>query len=253
MSTVIAAKSCAFIEQHKDQRFFLEVATHNIHVPRVPNPKFRGDSQCGVRGDTIVEFDWTVGQVLDTLDRLKLADNTLVIVTSDNGGVLDNNGPDAEHGIGSPEANNGHVFNGVLRGTKGTIWEGGTRLPFIARWPRPHPARRVRRADLPGGHAGQFRRADRTGAGRSRRSRQLQRPAGPAWARKPTSRAASISSNRTTPAPRSPCARAVEADARQPRGKAARRRSLRRETLRSRRRARISRPPAANSTTSPTT
>ena len=88
-----------------------------------------------MRGDTIVEFDWTVGQVLDTVDRLKLADNTLIIVTSDNGGVLDNNGPDSEHGIGSLEANNGHLFNGVLRGVKGSIWEGGTRLPFITRWP----------------------------------------------------------------------------------------------------------------------
>lgn len=135
MSTVTAAKSCAFIEQHKNERFFLEVSTHNIHVPRVPNPKFRGKSKCGVRGDTIVEFDWTVGQILDALDRLKLAENTLVILTSDNGGVLDNNGPDSVHGIGSPQANNGHAFNGVLRGTKGTIWEGGTRLPFITRWP----------------------------------------------------------------------------------------------------------------------
>lgn len=135
MSLVIAAKSCAFIEQHKDRRFFLEMATHNIHVPRVPNPQFRGKSDCGVRGDTIVEFDWTVGQVLATLDRLQLAGRTLVILTSDNGGVLDNNGPDTEHGIGSPEANNGHLFNGVLRGTKGTLWEGGTRVPFIARWP----------------------------------------------------------------------------------------------------------------------
>ncbi len=135
ISTVIAAKSCAFIEQHKDQPFFLEVATHNIHVPRVPNPQFRGKSECGVRGDTIVELDWTVGQVLDTLDRLKLADNTLVILSSDNGGILDNNGPDAVHGMGSPDANNGHLFNGVLRGTKGTVWEGGTRLPLITRWP----------------------------------------------------------------------------------------------------------------------
>ena len=135
ISTVIAAKSCAFIEQHKSEPFFLEVATHNIHVPRVPNPKFRGKSECGVRGDTIVEFDWTVGQILDALDRLKLADNTLLIVTSDNGGILDNNGPDVVHGIGSPDANTGHAFNGVLRGTKGTVWEGGTRLPFITRWP----------------------------------------------------------------------------------------------------------------------
>lgn len=134
MSAVIAAKSCAFIEQHRAEPFFLEVATHNIHVPRVPNPKFRNASQCGVRGDTIVEFDWTVGQVLAALDRLKLADNTLIIVSSDNGGVLDSNGPDIEHG-GTVETNNGHLFNGILRGTKGTIWEGGTRVPFIVRWP----------------------------------------------------------------------------------------------------------------------
>ncbi|MCX6996403.1 MAG: arylsulfatase [Kiritimatiellaeota bacterium] len=140
MSTVIAAKSCAFIERNKGQPFFLEVATHNIHVPRVPNPKFRGASQCGPRGDTIVEFDWTVGQVLETLDRLKLAENTLVIVTSDNGGGLGNNGPDVVHGMGAPPGNNGHLFNGVLRGGKGTVWEGGTRLPLITRWPgRIHP------------------------------------------------------------------------------------------------------------------
>jgi arylsulfatase A-like enzyme len=135
ISTVIAAKSREFIERHKDQPFFLEVATHNIHVPRVPNQKFVGTSQCGVRGDTIDEFDWIAGQVIDALDRLGLAENTIVIVTSDNGGILDNNGPDSKHGVGSPEANNGHKFNGVLRGTKGSLWEGGTRLPFIIRWP----------------------------------------------------------------------------------------------------------------------
>jgi arylsulfatase A-like enzyme len=135
MSTVIAAKSCAFIEKNKDKPFFLYMATHNIHVPRVPNPNVRGKRALGPRGDTILEFDWTVGQVLAKLDELKLADNTLVILTSDNGGVLDNNGPDAVHGVGSADANNGHLFNGVLRGTKGTIWEGGTREPFITRWP----------------------------------------------------------------------------------------------------------------------
>ncbi len=135
ISTVIAEKSRDFIERNKDGPFFLEIATHGIHVPRAPNPKFRGKSQCGVRGDTIVEFDWTVGQVLEKLDELKLTDNTLVILTSDNGGLLDDNGPDTVHGIGSIEANNGHKFNGVLRGTKSTLWEGGTRLPMIVRWP----------------------------------------------------------------------------------------------------------------------
>jgi len=107
-STVIAAKSCAFIEQHQHEHFFLEVATHNIHVPRVPNPKFRGKSDCGVRGDVIVKFDWTVGQVLDALDRLKFADNTLVILTSDDGSILDANGAATEHG-GTVESNNAPV------------------------------------------------------------------------------------------------------------------------------------------------
>ncbi len=132
---VIAAKGVAFIERHRDRPFFLYLATHDIHVPRVPHPRFRGTSQTGVRGDAVHSFDWTVGQVLDALDRLQLADHTLLIVTSDNGGTLDNNGPDVEHGIGSPEANAGHLHNGPLRAGKGSCYEGGTRVPFLARWP----------------------------------------------------------------------------------------------------------------------
>lgn len=135
LSTVIVEKSCAFIDKNKAKPFFLYMATHNIHVPRVPNPKFVGKSDCGVRGDAIVEFDWMVGQVLEKLDTLGLTENTLVILSSDNGGLNDNNGPDAKHGIGDPDATNGHRPNGVLRGTKSTIWEGGTRVPFIVRWP----------------------------------------------------------------------------------------------------------------------
>lgn len=135
MSFVIARKSCEFIEKNKAKPFFLYMATHNIHVPRVPNKTFVGKSDCGVRGDAIVEFDWMVGEVLDKLDKLGLADDTLVILTSDNGGINDDNGPDKVHGIGDPDATNGHQPNGVLRGTKGTVFEGGTRVPLVVRWP----------------------------------------------------------------------------------------------------------------------
>ena len=82
----------------------------------------------------IHEFDWSIGEVMKALDRLKLVDNTLLIVTSDNGGVLDTNGPDNVNS-GTVETNNDHPQNGVLRGTKGSPYEGGTRVPCIARWP----------------------------------------------------------------------------------------------------------------------
>jgi arylsulfatase A-like enzyme len=143
IADVLVAKATAFLETNKDKPFFLYLATHDIHVPRVPNPRFRGKSDCGVRGDAIASFDWTVGQVLDTLDRLQLAGNTLVIVTSDNGGVFDNNGPDKEHGVGDPDATNGHLCNGALRGFKGSAYEGGTRVPFIVRWPGHVPSGRT--------------------------------------------------------------------------------------------------------------
>jgi arylsulfatase A-like enzyme len=127
MADTFARKAIGFIEQSKDTPFFLYVATHGIHVPRVPHRRFKGTSQAGIRGDAIHELDDTVGQVLATLDKLKLTENTLVIFTSDNGGVND----DGYEDFGPPE----HAMNGALRGTKGTLYEGGHRVPFIARWP----------------------------------------------------------------------------------------------------------------------
>ena len=132
IADVIVAKSVAFIEQNAktDKPFFLYLPTHDIHVPRVPHERFHGKSQAGIRGDSVASFDWTVGQIVASLEKLKLTDNTLIVITSDNGGALDG---------GTPESNAGHLFNGALRGAKASPFEGGTRIPFIAKWSRRIP------------------------------------------------------------------------------------------------------------------
>jgi arylsulfatase A-like enzyme len=119
-----------FIERTKDKPFFLYFATHDIHVPRVPHPRFAGTSECGVRGDVIQELDASIGEVMKTLQRLKLDEDTLVIFSSDNGPVVDDGYAD-----GSVEKLNGHKPAGPYRGGKYSNYEGGTRVPFIVRWP----------------------------------------------------------------------------------------------------------------------
>jgi arylsulfatase A-like enzyme len=130
MADVFTKHALAFLEQNKDRPFFLYFATHDIHVPRVPNPRFVGKTSMGPRGDAIVQFDACVGEILHALDRPKLADNTLVILTSDNGPVLDDGyKDDANEKIGP------HKPAGPLRAGKYSSFEGGTRVPFIVRWP----------------------------------------------------------------------------------------------------------------------
>jgi len=130
MADTFTRKAVEFIEGSKRQPFFLYFAAHDPHVPRVPHPRFVGKSDCGARGDAIVQFDWCVGELLAALDRLRLATNTLVILTSDNGPVLDDGYAD-----GAVRDQNGHQAAGLLRGGKYSVYEGGTRVPFIVRWP----------------------------------------------------------------------------------------------------------------------
>jgi arylsulfatase A-like enzyme len=130
MADVLTAKATGFIERHRDERFFLYYATHDIHVPRVPHARFAGKSGLGPRGDVILQLDWATGRILETLDRLKLADKTLVVFTSDNGPVVDDGYRDA-----AVEKLGGHRPSGPLRGGKYSAFDGGTRVPMIVRWP----------------------------------------------------------------------------------------------------------------------
>jgi arylsulfatase A len=123
------AEAVSFIEQNKDGRFFLYLPHSLPHVPLFRSKEFEGRSLRGLYGDVVEEIDWSVGQVLETLRRLQLHENTIVWFTSDNGPWLTFN----DHG-GSA---------GLLRDGKGTTWEGGMREPSICWWPGTIPAGQV--------------------------------------------------------------------------------------------------------------
>ena len=136
MADVFTRKATAFIEQQRGKPFFLFFAPHDPHVPRVPHPRFAGATSMGPRGDAIAQLDWSVGEVLSTLDRLQLTRDTLVLFTSDNGPVIDDGYRDE-----AVEKLGDHAPAGPFRGGKYSNFEGGTRVPFVVRWPaRVKPA-----------------------------------------------------------------------------------------------------------------
>lgn len=122
-------ESSKWIEANKDHPFFLYFAGHDIHVPRAPHERFVGKSGLGPRGDSILEFDWCVGELVKILERNGLIENTLVVVCSDNGPVLDDGyDDDAVAKLGN------HKPAGIHSGGKYSVLEGGTRTPFITSW-----------------------------------------------------------------------------------------------------------------------
>jgi len=123
-------QSVKWIEAKKDKPFFLFFSSHDIHVPRMPHERFHGVTKLGFRGDAIAQLDWCVGELVKTLDRLKLTEKTLIVFCSDNGPVLD----DGYHD-GAITQLGKHVPSGGFRGGKYSIYEGGTRTPFVTCWP----------------------------------------------------------------------------------------------------------------------
>jgi arylsulfatase A len=129
LTTWYTERSVKFIEKNKDRPFFLYLAHNMPHVPLHVSDKFKGKSQRGLYGDACMEIDWSVGQVLDTIKRLGLDDNTLVVYTSDNG-------PWLTYGNHAGSAK-------PLRDGKTTTFDGGQRTPCIMRWPGKIPAGRT--------------------------------------------------------------------------------------------------------------
>lgn len=127
---VFLSKAEQFIEENQKNPFFLYFSLNDIHVPRMPSTEFKGKSKMGLRGDVILQMDWTVGEILKKLEALHLEENTLIIFSSDNGPVLDDGYADK-----AVELSAGHKPAGVLRGGKYSAFEGGTRVPWLARWP----------------------------------------------------------------------------------------------------------------------
>ncbi|MFS8617822.1 MAG: arylsulfatase [Solitalea sp.] len=140
MADTFLAKAREYILQTKDRPFFLYYALQQPHVPRTPHPRFAGATGLGPRGDVIVEADWCIGELIKTLKEQEILENTLIIFTSDNGPVVNDGYLDQ-----AVELLGDHKPAGPLRGGKYSLYEAGTRVPFVTYWkgtiePRVSPA-----------------------------------------------------------------------------------------------------------------
>ncbi len=115
------AEALRFIEENQDNPFFLYIPHSFPHVPLFVSPRFDGRSDAGLYGDVVETIDWSMGAIVEKLDELNLTDNTLIVFTSDNGPWFEGS-------------------SGIYRNRKGSSWEGGQRVPFIASWPGTIPA-----------------------------------------------------------------------------------------------------------------
>lgn len=128
VGTTLAEKAVNWIESRDAGKpFFVYFAATQVHHPFTPAPRFQGTSQAGLYGDFAHELDWIVGELRKSLEKAGVAENTLIVFTSDNGGMFNTGGTAA--------AKLGHKINGDLLGSKFGVWEGGHRVPFIVWWP----------------------------------------------------------------------------------------------------------------------
>lgn len=130
MPLTFLSKAKDFIEENQKNPFFLFYTLSEPHVPRMPSTMFKDKSGLGYRGDAILQLDWSVGEIMKELKLLGLDKNTIIIFSSDNGPVLDDGYVD-----GAVTRLNGHTPWGDLRGGKYSVFEAGTRVPFMIRWP----------------------------------------------------------------------------------------------------------------------
>ncbi len=129
MADTFLVRAQQYILEHKEEPFFLYYALQQPHVPRTPHQRFVGSTDLGPRGDVIVEADWCIGELIRTLEEEGLLENTLIVLSSDNGPVLNDGYYDQ-----ADTRNGEHTSAGPLRGGKYSLFEAGTRVPFITYW-----------------------------------------------------------------------------------------------------------------------